>query len=82
MPMTLRAAVLGGRQLGARLPVMTDSRDRSGVASTLMMLTCLVLGLLAGGMLVIGVSFVSFWKSLSPSGFGLVRLPLRTSSAG
>ena len=45
---------------------MTDSRDRSGVASTLMMLTCLVLGLLAGGMLVIGVSFVSFWKSLSP----------------
>ena len=34
-----------------------------------MMLTCLVLGLLAGGMLVIGVSFVSFWKSLSPSDF-------------
>ena len=39
------------------------------VASTLMMLTCLVLGVLAGGMLVIGVSFVSFWKSLSPSDF-------------
>jgi hypothetical protein len=37
---------------------MTDPRDRSVVASTLMMLTCLVLGLLAGGMLVIGVSFV------------------------
>ena len=33
------------------------------------MLTCLVLGFLAGGMLVIGVSFVSFWKSLSPSDF-------------
>jgi MFS family permease len=48
---------------------MTDSRDPSTVASTLMMLTCLVLGLLAGGMLVIGVSFVSFWKSLSPSLF-------------
>ena len=48
---------------------MTDSGDRWGVASTLMMLTCLVLGLLAGGMLVIGVSFVSFWKSLSPSDF-------------
>jgi hypothetical protein len=48
---------------------MTDSRDRSAVASTLMMLTCLVLGLLAGGMLVIGVSLVSFWKSLSPSDF-------------
>jgi hypothetical protein len=48
---------------------MADSRDRSVVATTLMMLTCLVLGLLAGGMLVIGVSFVSFWKSLSPSGF-------------
>jgi len=52
-----------------RLPVITDSRDRSVVASTLVMLTCLVLGLLAGGMLVIGVSFVSFWKSLSPADF-------------
>jgi Domain of unknown function (DUF1772) len=39
------------------------------VASTLMILSCLVLGLLAGGMLVIGVSLVSFWKSLSPSDF-------------
>ena len=46
-----------------------DSRGRSIVASTLMILTCLVLGLLAGGMLLIGVSFVSFWKSLSPSDF-------------
>ena len=34
-----------------------------------MLLTCLVLGLLAGGMLVIGVAFVSFWKSLSPGDF-------------
>ena len=34
-----------------------------------MMLTSFVLGLLAGGMLVIGVAFVSFWKSLSPSDF-------------
>src|SRR5437867_9422743 len=34
-----------------------------------MILTCLVLGLLAGGMLVIGVSLVSFWKSLSPTDF-------------
>ena len=34
-----------------------------------MMLTCLVLGLLAGAMLVIGISFVSFWKSLSSSDF-------------
>jgi hypothetical protein len=48
---------------------MTESRDRSVVASTLMILTCLVLGLLAGGMLVIGVSFVNFWKSLSASDF-------------
>ena|SRR5262245_54529924 len=48
---------------------MTDSRDRSVVASTLMMLACLVLGLLAGGMLVIGVSLVSFWKTLSPGDF-------------
>ena len=48
---------------------MADSRDGSVVASTLMLLTCLVLGLLAGGMLVIGVSIVSFWKSLSPSDF-------------
>ena len=46
-----------------------DSAGRSVVASTLVILTCLVLGLLAGGMLVIGVSFVSFWKSLSPSDF-------------
>src|SRR5262245_47092232 len=48
---------------------MTDSGSRSLVASILMMVTCLVLGLLAGGMLVIGVAFVSFWKSLSPSDF-------------
>jgi hypothetical protein len=48
---------------------MADSRDRSVVASALMTLACLVLGLLAGGMLVIGVAFVSFWKSLSPTDF-------------
>jgi MFS family permease len=41
----------------------------SVAVSTLMILTCLVLGLLTGGMLVIGVSLVSFWKSLSPSEF-------------
>jgi hypothetical protein len=46
-----------------------DSRGRSVAISTLMILTCLVLGLLAGCMLVIGVSLVSFWKSLSPSDF-------------
>src|SRR5262245_28322330 len=46
-----------------------ESRSRSVIASTLVMLTCLVLGLLAGGMLVIGVAFVSFWKSLSPAEF-------------
>jgi hypothetical protein len=46
-----------------------DSAGRSAVASTLLILTCVVLGLLAGGMLVIGVSLVSFWKSLSPSEF-------------
>src|SRR5262249_19703500 len=60
--------VLSGHQHRARLPVMT-SRDRSVGASVLMMLACLVLGLLAGGMLVIGVAFGSFWKSLSPSAF-------------
>src|SRR5262245_24408808 len=54
---------------GARLPVMTDSRGRSVVVSALMMRACLVLGSLAGGMLVIGVAFVSFWKSLLPSAF-------------
>jgi len=48
---------------------MTDSRDRSVAASTLIMSSCLVLGVLAGGMLVIGVSFVAFWRSLSPSDF-------------
>src|SRR5262249_30743509 len=37
--------------------------------TALMVLTCFVLGLLTGGMLVIGVAFVSFWKSLSPSDF-------------
>jgi hypothetical protein len=46
-----------------------DSRGQSVVASTLMILTCLVLGWLDGGMLVIGVALVSFWKSLSPSDF-------------
>ena len=56
-----------------------------------MMLTCLVLGFLAGGMLVIGVSFVGFWKSLSPSDFqawfasysyliGRLMIPLGVSS--
>jgi hypothetical protein len=48
---------------------MSDSRNRSVVASTLTMLTCLVLGLLVGGMLVIGVALVSFWKSLPPNDF-------------
>src|SRR4029453_8740740 len=46
-----------------------DSRGRSTVASILLVLTCFVLGLLTGGTLVIGVSLVSFWKSLSPSDF-------------
>jgi MFS family permease len=41
----------------------------SAAVSTLLILTCLVLGLLTGGMLMIGVSLVSFWKSLSPSEF-------------
>ena len=56
-----------------------------------MMLACLVLGLLAGGMLVIGVAFVSFWQSLSPSDFqewfashshliGRLMIPLGTGS--
>jgi MFS family permease len=39
------------------------------VAAALIILACLVLGLLAGGMLVIGVALVSFWKSLSPAEF-------------
>src|SRR5262245_41395839 len=46
-----------------------DSRDRSVVASTLTMLACLVLGLLAGGMLVIADAFVGFWKTRSPGNF-------------
>jgi hypothetical protein len=46
-----------------------DSAGRSVVASTILILTCLILGLLTGGMLVIGVSLVSFWKSLSPRDF-------------
>jgi Anthrone oxygenase len=46
-----------------------EPRGRSVAASILMIVTCLVLGLLAGGMLVIGVSLVSFWKSLSSSEF-------------
>jgi hypothetical protein len=41
----------------------------SVVTSILTFLTCLVLGLLVGGMLVIGTTLVSFWKSLSPSDF-------------
>lgn len=51
------------------MPVRPDSGDRSVVTSTLMILTCLTSGLLAGGMLVIGVAFVSFWQNLSPSEF-------------
>src|SRR4029453_2972754 len=43
--------------------------DRSVAASILLMLTCLLLGLLTGAMLVIGVSLVSFWRGLSPSDF-------------
>jgi len=39
------------------------------VATMLMTLTCVALGLLTGGMLVIGVSLVSFWKSLPPADF-------------
>jgi len=49
--------------------ISRDSAGGSVVASTLLILTCLFLGLLAGGMLVIGVSLVGFWKSLSPSEF-------------
>jgi hypothetical protein len=48
---------------------MTDAHGRSVVSSTLTMVTCLALGLLTGGVLVIGMAFVSFWKSLSPSDF-------------
>ena len=72
---------------------MTDARDRSVLASALTMLTCVVLGLLAGGMLVIGVAFISFWKSLSPSDFqpwfasyshliGRLMIPLGAASVG
>jgi len=43
--------------------------DRSVAASILLMLTCFLLGLLTGAMLVIGVALVSFWGSLSPSDF-------------
>jgi len=70
---------------------MTDSGARSVVASMSMMVTCLVLGLVVGGMLLIGIAFVSFWKSLSPSGFqawfasyshliGRLMIPLGTGS--
>jgi hypothetical protein len=40
-----------------------------GYRAFLLIVACLLLGLLAGGMLVIGVAFVSFWKSLSPGDF-------------
>jgi Domain of unknown function (DUF1772) len=63
----------------------------SVVASILKFLTCFVLGLLVGGMLVIGISLVSFWKSLSPGDFqawfashseriGRVMIPLGVGS--
>src|SRR5262245_2969499 len=48
---------------------MMRTSHRSAVASALMMLTCFVLGLLTGGMVVIGVSLISFWRRLSPSDF-------------
>jgi len=47
---------------------MGDTYDRSVLVCALMMLACVVLGLLAGGMVAIGVAFVSFW-SLAPSDF-------------
>ena len=49
--------------------IRRDAGGGSVVASTLLILTCLVLGLLAGGMLVIGVALVRFWQSLAPSDF-------------
>jgi hypothetical protein len=52
------------------------------VTSALTMLACLVLGLFTGGMLVIGVAFVSFWKKLSPVTFTPGLPPIHTSSAG
>jgi len=56
-----------------------------------MMLACLVLGLVAGGILVIGVAFVSFCQSLLPNDFqawfvshshliGRLMIPLGTES--
>jgi hypothetical protein len=48
---------------------MTDSADQSIVVSTLVMLACLVLGLLVGGMLAIGDSLIGFWRSLWLSDF-------------
>jgi hypothetical protein len=49
--------------------VMADSRDRPIIASLLMVLSSLVLGLLAGGMLVIGVALIPFWRSLPATDF-------------
>jgi hypothetical protein len=70
---------------------MTDSPARSMATSTLMAVACLVFGLLAGGMLLIGVALVGFWRSLPPSDFqtwfashshliGRVMIPLGAGS--
>jgi len=49
--------------------------------SVSMNLSCLVLGLLAGAMLVIGIAFVSFWKASHRATSRPGSRPIRTSSA-
>ncbi|HKB16997.1 MAG TPA: DUF1772 domain-containing protein [Planctomycetota bacterium] len=50
-------------------PIGRDPAGRTVVAPGLQILACLLLGLVTGGMLVIGVSLASFWRSLSPGDF-------------
>src|SRR5262245_56254913 len=68
----LQAGHVTGPEGRGSVPMRSTGRDPAGralLASTLPILACLVLGLLAGGMIVIGVSIVGFWKSLPPAEF-------------
>jgi hypothetical protein len=81
----------GGRPLSldvTRFSQMAQTHPTSGV-SAILVLSVLSFGLLTGAMLLIGISIVGFWKSLTPSDFvswfashsgrlGVIMIPLGT----
>jgi hypothetical protein len=74
--------VVGGSVLGIGSEVSMRRIDHESggwslIALTFLIVTCCILGLLAGGMLVIGVSLVNFGRASHPasSKHGLQRIP-------